>query len=228
MVSAVIAHDLKSMTKSKGNSPTARVIWWNLTIIVGIVLGFMTVPQLPSGNTTARIAIFWLAYFNLVLFVVKPRHMASGRNNDLLQTSWLAITERPIVSLLVVMQLWSAGQAVGSVITLISAYRVAISQHLEARLIVVSTVMSIICALWLAGAFGLWQQKKWGWWLAVILNSLSACTGIVVQVAALAALKPREFLVDPIAIATVVVLLMARTRLVFRVKAAPPLDPLNA
>jgi len=218
------------MTESNGHPPILRVIYWNLAILAGIVLGFLGVSRLPSGNATARIAIFWLACVNLVLFVVKPRLTASGRNNDFVRASWHAIAERPIVSLVVVMQLWSAGQALGSAITLASTYRseAVVSQHLQSRLVLVSILMSVIGVVWLIGAFALWQQKRWGWWLAVILNGLSACTGIFAQVAALTVLKRNDFLVDPVAITTVIVLLMTRTRLIFGLKAAPRLDAQNA
>jgi uncharacterized membrane protein (DUF2068 family) len=128
------------------------------------------------------------------------------------------------------MQLWSSGKALGSAITLASTYRseAIVSHHLQGRLVLVSILMSVIGVVWLIGAFGLWQQKKWGWWLAVILNGLSACTGIFVQVAALRVLKRNEFLLDPVAITTVIVLLLPRTRLIFRLKAALHLDAQNA
>jgi hypothetical protein len=210
------------MTEPKSSQSLEQVVLWNVAIVAGIGIGFLGIERYPAPNVTGRIAVFSLAFFNLLLVGLKNR--SEGQHQ--MRSVWTVLAQRPLISTLVTLQLWSAGQGIGAVISLVSAYHSpqVLSQQLQGRLILVSFVMSVVAALWLAGAFGLWQQRKWAWWLALILNSLSASACVILQVAAILVLKHNEFLLDLVATAMVVLLVLRRTRPLFGVEDIGKMD----
>ena len=85
------------------------------------------------------------------------------------------------------------------------------------RLNMFSMVMGSVALLWFLGAIGLWIERSWAWWLALVLNSLAAAVSGIIQL-----LKPREFFVDPWATLAVVLLLLRPVRLIFHPRETLP------
>jgi hypothetical protein len=194
-----------------------KAIWLNCAAIAGIIIGLSSAGRSLSGQAAGRVAVFFFAGFNLLLLEAQPRlaqRDAEVRGN-LYKEAWTAIAERPIISLLVLMQLWAVARCPGTVITVGRAYTTPqiASQHLQGRVVMLSTVMVLVGMLWLASAAGIWRRRAWAWWLAIALNTLDAGTTILIQV-----LKPNQFLIDPVAVLAIILLLLPSTRPMFRGK----------
>ena len=71
------------------------------------------------------------------------------------------------------------------------------------RLMWATGIMAVISAIWMLGAIGLWLRRSWAWWLALAMNGLAAAVTLALQIA-----RRDTFLLDPLAIAAVVLLLL--------------------
>jgi hypothetical protein len=87
------------------------------------------------------------------------------------------------------------------------------------RLTGASVLMTGVTALWLIGGIGVWRNRPWAWWLALVLNGLSATASGALQVVRL-----DKFLLDLPAAAAVVVLLLRPVRMDFRVGKTARMD----
>lgn len=203
-----------------------KVVWINAAVVVGLLIGFRISVQV-TAEWTARIAVFWLAFFNLLIFVVAPRLTAAkaegGIGRNPYGELWAVVSARPAVTVLCCIQLWCAARSLATALTM---FRTSTSDYvrglpnsgnIHARLIASSIVMFFVGMLWLLGAIGLWRIRRWAWWLALCLNGLASATTIVLQ-----AFVPHEFLVDIGSTVAIIVLLLPLTRRVFHIKEEPP------
>jgi len=198
-----------------------KVVWLNAVMVCGIWLGFWSSHQSLSAQATSRIAIFFLAFFNMLFFVVQPRlahaSLEEGVRRNQYREFCTVLSERPVITALLFMQLWGAARSLASVITILRTYD---SDYVRAmpnpgsinfRLIAASVSMILVGLIWLIGAVGVWQAYKWAWWLSLFLNGLASATTIALQV-----LMRDQFLVDVLSTGAVLLLLLPSTRRVFR------------
>jgi hypothetical protein len=136
-----------------------KAIWLNCAAIAGSIIGLSSAGHSLSGQATGRVAVFFFAGFNLLLVEAQPRlaQRAAEIRGNLYKEAWAAIAERPIISLLVLMQLWAVARCLGTVITFGRAYsnpQIA-SQHFQGRVVMLSTAMALVGMLWLVSAAGI-------------------------------------------------------------------------
>jgi len=74
-------------------------------------------------------------------------------------------------------------------------------------MVICSGVMTAVAGVWLAGAIGLWCNRRWAWWLALVLNGLAASITGVLQL-----LDLHSYLLDVGAIAASILLLLPSVR----------------
>jgi len=195
-----------------------RVIWLNCAAIAGIVLGFSSAGHSLSAQATGRVAVFFFALFNLLLLEAQPRlaQRAPELRSNLYKESWAVLNEKPLITVLVIMQLWAVARCVGTVITLSRAYSApqVASQNLEGRVLMLCAAMVLVGLLWLASAAGIWRKRTWAWWLALVLNGVDAGVTIVIQL-----FTAKQFLIDAVAVLAVALLLLPKTRSLFRTQA---------
>ena len=148
--------------------------------------------------------------------------IASANRSDIYKEAWAAMAERPIITVLVILQLWAVARCLGTVISFGRAYSTPqiASQNLQGRTVIFCAVMAFVGLLWLTSAAGIWHRKIWAWWLALVLNVVDAGTTSLIQLFA-----PHQFLIDVIALLAIVLLLLHPTRLQFRTQAPLPVLP---
>ena len=198
-----------------------KAVWLNCAAIAGIVIGLWSGHQSLPSEALGRLAVFVLATFNLLFLVAQPRVTRSSEANTVFREAWAALSERPLVTVLVALQLWAVGRFVGAVITLGKAYgsSQAAAQNLQGRVLLGLALLAAVGLLWLVGAAGLWQTRRWAWWLVLVLNALAAGTSVVIQL-----FRRDEFLVDPVALAMICFLLLPATRIQFMTQRVLPPD----
>lgn len=166
------------------------------------------------------VAVFFFALFNLLLLVAPTRlaQRSADTRSNVYREAWDAIAKRPLVSTLVLLQLWAVARCVGTVIGFGRAYASPqiVSQNLQGRMLLACAVFGVVGLLWLAGAVGIWRTQAWAWWLSIVLNGLAAGTTIVIQF-----FKLDQFLIDPVAVTMVVLLMLPNTRRLFRAPVLP-------
>ncbi len=74
-------------------------------------------------------------------------------------------------------------------------------------------LMGSVALLWFLGVVGLWMERSWAWWLALVLNSMAAAVSIIIQL-----VKPGEFLFDPWATLAVILLVLRPVRRFFHLR----------
>jgi uncharacterized membrane protein (DUF2068 family) len=198
-----------------------RAVFWNAIAVAGLYIGFASSGTKGSVDLEVRIAVFIVAFMNLMFLVVRPRMIVRKANGMAAPNPWRVIYEvlaqRPFVTALVFLQLWGAARAAGTTSSFMqtsaSAYVRSLpnAHSMTLRLIGVSMLMAIVAVLWLLGAIGLWQSYSWAWWLALVLNGLALTTGVVIQF-----FKLDLSLIDLFAIAAVLLLLLRPVRAEFR------------
>jgi len=198
-----------------------KVVWLNASIVVGVLIGIWVSTPI-SAEWTARIAVFSVAFFNLMFFGVSPRLTPASAKGDVPRTPyldlWRVIAERPVVTFLFCIQLWGVAQSLGTALSMSRAtssdYVKALpnSGNIKARLIGGCVLMFCVGMVWLLGAVGVWRIRKWAWWLVLCLNGLASGVAIILQM-----FTPHQFLVDIASTSAVVVLLLPSTRELFRV-----------
>jgi hypothetical protein len=193
----------------------SRTVWMNCAVVSGIVIGLWSTPQSLSDEATGRIAVFFLAVFNLLFLVAQPRlaQRSSDTRSTLFKETWVAITERPLVTVLVAMQLWAVAQCVGTSIAFGKAYATpeAVAKNLQGRVLLGCALMSAVAVLWLIAAVGLWRTRVWARWLALALNGMAVGLTTFIQL-----FKRDEFLIDVVSAVMVVLLLLPTTRRIFK------------
>lgn len=195
-------------------------LFTNATAALGIYFGFLSSGVKLSSGTQVYVAVPMIVFLNLIFLVVRPR-LREARAADQSAPSAIGVlskvlTERPLVTVLCILQLVGATRGAATSMQILqtstSGYVRSLpnSESMALRLTMFSMVMGSVALLWFLGAIGLWIERSWAWWLALVLNSLAAVVSGIIQV-----LKPREFFVDPWATLAVVLLLLRSVRRVF-------------
>jgi hypothetical protein len=169
----------------------ARATFWNVCGTAGICLGFASSAGHISAKLEAGIGVFTAALMNLMFLSVRPRILAergAAKTPNVWRIAYGVLTERPLVLTLVVLQLIGVARSTAATIVLVrtstSAYIASLpnAHHVTQRLIGGSISMAGVTSLWILGAVGLWLNRRWAWWLALVLNGLAATVGLIFQV----------------------------------------------
>jgi len=198
-----------------------RAVFMNVIATVGVYIGFASSGNKLSVFLEMRIAVFTIAFMNLMFLVIRPRINARKGAGGTVPNPWSVVyevlAERPFVTALLVLQLWGAARAAAATVVMMQAsasdyVRSLPNAHsMMLRLIGSSVLMASVAVLWLLAAIGLWQIYSWAWWLALALNGLAATIGMVIQF-----FKLDLSLLDLVAIAAVLLLLLRPVRAEFR------------
>ena len=192
-----------------------RALLLNVLGCAGVAIGFVFGGGV-SPDYYAPIAIVVLALFNFLFFVVHPRFLDAQRLGKTIAPIEIAVTvlrERPLVSLLVVLQLVGTSRAATSAINFLRfsapsyVANVPNAATVASRMMAMSFVMAGVSVLWLLGAIGLWRNRGWGWWMAIVLNGLAAGVTTVLQL-----LTRDQYLIDVFALVAVVLLILPSVR----------------
>jgi hypothetical protein len=198
-----------------------RAALTNVIVTVGVYIGLASAGTKLSVILEMRIAVLTIAFMNLMLLVVRPRINALKAAGGTVPNPWSVVyevlSERPFITLLLLVQLWGTAQAASTTVVMMQAsasdyVRSLPNAHsMSLRLIGSSVLMASVAVLWLLAAIGLWRIHSWAWWLALVLNGLAATVGMVIQF-----FKFDLSLLDPFAIAAVLLLLLPPVRTEFR------------
>jgi uncharacterized membrane protein (DUF2068 family) len=198
-----------------------RAVFTNVIAAAGVYIGFALSDVKPSAVIEMRIGVFVFAFMNLMFLVVRPRirnrKAVGGVGTNPWSVIYEVLAERPLVTALLFLQLWETARAASTTIVFMQASASDVVRSLPnahsmtLRLIGSSVLMASVAILWLLGAIGLWRNYSWVWWLALVLNGLTAIVGLVIQF-----LKPDVSLLDPFAMAAVLLLMLRPVRDGFR------------
>ena len=200
-------------------------LYTNVIAALGIYLGFLSSSVKLSSGTQVYVAVPAIVFLNLIFLVARPRMRevrAAGQSApSAIRVLYRVLTERPLVTALCILQLVGASRSAPSTMQILHASTseyvrsLPNSKSMALRLIMCSMLMGSVALLWFLSVVGLWIERSWAWWLALILNSLAAVVSGIIQL-----LKPREFFVDPWATLAVVLLLLRPIRRVFHPRQA--------
>jgi len=195
-----------------------RASLFNILTMLGIAIGFASAQVSLSPHLWVPITVFTAAFANLMFLVVRPRILAAKRTGAAPISAWdglhKIIIERPLVFLVVVLQLIGTSR---SLTTAVTFFQAAYSQYVRSlpnastlfpRMIAMSLVMTGVAAFWLLGAIGLWWGRTWAWWVTIALNGLSAGTCLILQL-----LIRTKYLLDIAATIAVIILLLPAVRM---------------
>lgn len=198
-----------------------RAIFTNVIIAVGCYIGLASSDVRLSVAIKVYIVVFLGLFMNLMFLKVTPRihseRKEGRRTTNAFRALYEVLAERPYVTALLVIQLVGVSRSFGTAIILMqlsngSYVRGLPNAHAASlRLMGASALMGTVAVLWLLGALGLWLSRLWAWWLVLVLNGLAAGVGLILQL-----FRPHEFLLDPLATAAVVLLLLRPVRAEFR------------
>lgn len=176
-----------------------RALSLNILGVAGIAMGFASADVKLPPNLSVPIAVFTLALLNFLFLVVRPQLVAAkavDQRGLFAHMLFRVVQQRPLILLLVVNQLIGVSQLLAVAVTLggllISARLHALpnASSINVGMIPVSaSVLTVISAIWLLSAVGLWRSRSWAWWLALCLNALVVLATIGVGLLAVLALK---------------------------------------
>jgi hypothetical protein len=191
-----------------------RALVVNALGIVGAGFGFSSSETKLSPKYEIPIVVFVLAFLNLMFLVVRPRILAARAGGRVVAAFPLfieVVRERPLIVCLVVLQLFGISRSATAAATFL---QVASGERLRSLsntsgfwMVICSSVMTAVAGVWLAGAIGLWCNRRWAWWLALVLNGLAASITGVLQL-----LDLHSYLLDVGAIAASILLLLPSVR----------------
>jgi len=169
----------------------------------------------------AYVVVFTGLLMNLALLVAAPRihdrRLITGTAPNKWSVMYEILAERPLITILLILQLLGLSEAAATTVKIIQATGSAYVRTLPnshstmLRLIGALVTMTGVTGLWLLGAIGLWRRRNWAWWLVLVLNGLSATVSGALQMLTL-----NQFLLDIPATITVVLLLLRSVRTDFR------------
>jgi Na+/melibiose symporter-like transporter len=198
-----------------------RALVLNVLGAVGVAAGFAWSGAKLPPKYSVPVIVFILAYLNFLFLVIRPRILAAKAAGtpkiDTLRQLASVVCERPLIILLIIFQLIAISRSLTSAVTLIYlaggeyVRHVPYAPSVRFRTIAMSVMMTVIAGIWLLGAVGLWRKRRWGWWLALVLNGLAAGVSALVQV-----LNTRSYLLDAVATSAVILLLLPTVRKQFR------------
>jgi hypothetical protein len=202
-----------------GLSRRKLAVLLNVAAVIGVAIG------MAAGNTKqleygVRAGVFIIAFVNFMFFIVRPRIIAAratGISVSWFQLSLDAVREQPFMAALTILLLTGASRSAAAAVTFAtssgSAYVRSLpnSSTIAVRMIVMAIVMTGIALCWFVDAVGLWAQRTWAWWLALVLNGLAAAVTIALQI-----LNLHMYLLDVLAVIAVVLLFTPPVRTVCR------------
>jgi hypothetical protein len=191
-----------------------RAFMVNALGAIGVALGFASSGVKLSPIYRVPIAVFSLAFLNLMFLVLRPRIVATraeGKPNAAaLSMLGDVVRERPLIVLLVVLQLIAVSRSATASVTFFALgdFRSLLDpSNLSFWMTVYSAAMMVVAGIWLASAIGIWCRRSWAWWLAIVLNGIAASITAVLQMADL-----HSYVIDVGAIAAFVLLLLPAVR----------------
>jgi hypothetical protein len=197
--------------------PWKRLVFANATGGVGAWMGLARSGIKLSLQIQVPIAVFTIAFMNLMLVVVAPRiskqRSAGVAGPNPFKVLYEILRERPFIATLCILQLLGASRSTAATLEFLQASASAYvrsqanAEVLIHRLLLASLLVGVVAVLCFSSAIGLWLKRSWGWWLAMILNALAATVSMILQI-----LSPHQFLLDPIATIAVVILLVRPVR----------------
>jgi uncharacterized membrane protein (DUF2068 family) len=203
-----------------------RALTLNTLAVAGISISLATGAKL-SPKYNVPVVVFTLALLNFLFLGVRPRIVAARAIGaspiDALGATANVVRERPLVMVLVILQVIGVSRAARTVVTLIQVANgdyvrgLPNASSAASRLVATSGLMAAVAAVWLLSAVGLWGNKRWAWWLAFVLNSLAASVSGLLQLTNL-----HSYLFDAVSTVAVVLLLLPIVRQRFR--GSPRLD----
>ena len=102
-----------------------RVVFTNVIAAVGVYVGFASSGVKLSVILEMRIAVFTIAFMNLMFLVVGPRIYArkadGGTAPSPFSVSYEVLAERPFVTVLLVLQLWGVARATAGGVVMMQA-----------------------------------------------------------------------------------------------------------
>lgn len=198
-----------------------RAIFWNATSAVGVCIGLAWSRGKTSVSAEVYVVVFTMALINLMFLVAVPRiHVQKATGiaaADLWSVLYQVLAERPLITVLLVLQLIGVSRGIATAIELFQAagsdyVRALPNAHsMNLRLIGASMLLAGVAALWLSGAIGLWRSRPWAWWMVLVLNGMTVTVTGVLQV-----MRLDRFLFDIPATAVVVLLLLRPVKMEFR------------
>jgi Na+/melibiose symporter-like transporter len=181
---------------------------------VGVGLGFASSEAKLSPKYNVPIAVFVVAFLNLMFLIVRPRSLAARAEGKpkvaAIPLLIEVVQERPLIALLVVLQLIAVSRSATAAVTILqvaSLRSLLDPSDLGFWMVVYSAVMTLVAGIWLASAVGIWCSRSWAWWLALLLNGLAASITAVLQL-----LDWHSYVLDIGAITAVVLLLLPTVR----------------
>jgi hypothetical protein len=200
-------------------------LFTNAIAALGIYFGFLSSEVKLSSGMQVYIAVPTIVFLNLLFLVVRPRVSAARSAGQSAPNSigvlYAALAERPLLTALCILQLVGASRSAATTIQILQAstseYVKSLhnSRSLATQLTLGSILMGSVALLWFLSVIGLWIERSWAWWLALILNSLAAVVSGIIQLA-----KPGELIFDPWAAFAVVLLLFRPVRGLFHLRQA--------
>jgi hypothetical protein len=194
-----------------------RVLFTNAVTAVGVYLGFASTGFKTSAIPAGFIAVFTMAFVNLMLLVVAPRVHAKKTAGIAAPSPWRVLyevlAERPFISALLILQLIRMSYATAATFIFFqgpTSHYFRDTPNLQSMtpfIYATGWFMVGVAVLWLSSAVGLWRGYLWAWWLSLILNG----SNVVPQLWNL-----HKFVLDPISLVAVVLLLLRQVRAEFR------------
>jgi len=198
-----------------------RVVITNAIAAGGVFTGFAVSDVKPAARIYVYIAVFIIAFVNLMFLAVRPRLVAlratGATSLNSFHSLYEILKERPLITALCIFQLIAGCRATATTIQIIQSTTTEYVRSLPnahsvmSKMELGSLFMAADSALWLLSAIGLWRTRSWAWWVALVLNALAAIVSGLVQLTTM-----NRFLFDPLATLAVVLLLIQPVRKYFQ------------
>jgi hypothetical protein len=202
------------------------VLFTNVVGAIGIYVGFVSSGVKLSSDMKVYVAVPIIAFLNLIFLVVRPRMQtqttADHKGPSPIAILYLVLAERPLLTVLCILQLGGASKATATTIQIAQASMGDYVRSLPnpasiaLRMKAFAALTACVALIWFLGAIGLWLRLSWAWWLALVLNGLAAGICALLQI-----IKPDQWLFDIWSTLAVVLLLLQPLRKLFQIENSP-------